>query len=138
MYWELIRFRVKLLSYTIHRWYRHFITTTNICVHRAYEYSTKKSITNLDETQPRKFIFHVYGFRDGLRTFCLQMTDHSSCVKIFSVIERLTKIPTKLQILSYKNTIISPNHLACTYGFTDENNIHLSVKGQGGGPSDDG
>ena len=137
MYRELIKFHVKLLRYTIHRWYKHFISTTSICVHRACEYSTQKNITNLDET-PRKYIFHVYGFHNGLRTFCLQMTDHSSCEKIFSVIEMLTKISTKLQILSYKNTIISPNHLACTYGFADENNIHLSVKGHGGGPSDDG
>ena len=59
-------------------------------------------------------------------------------MQIFSMIERLTKIPTKLQMLSYRNSIISPNNLAHSYGFDDENNIHLSLRGHGGGPSDDG
>ena len=43
---------------------------------------------------------------------CLQMTDHSFCRQIFAMIGILTKISTKLQMLSYRNAMISPNHLA--------------------------
>ena len=100
---------------------------------------SRSSITEplTDEKTRKYYTFYIYGFHNKQLTFCLHLSNHNSCMQIFSMIERLTKIPTKLQMLSYRNSIISPSNLAHSYGFADENSIYLSVRGHGGGLSDD-
>ena len=60
------------------------------------------------------------------------------CQDLFTEIENLTGIPQKLQALSYRQHTLDPQCPMCDYNFSDDNLINLSVKGLGGGPSDDG
>ena len=65
--------------------------------------------------------------------YTLHMSEKTSCVPMYAEIERQTKIPRKLQLLMFRGKMISPYHLACDCDFGEENTIHLSVKGLGGG-----
>ena len=61
----------------------------------------------------------------------------SLCQNLFTEVEKLTGIPQKLQALSYRQRTLDPQHPMCDYNFSDDNVINLSIKGLGGGPSDD-
>ena len=60
------------------------------------------------------------------------------CQNLFTEVEKLTGIPQKLQALSYRQHTLDPQCPMCDYNFSDDNVINLSIKGLGGGPSDDG
>ena len=63
-------------------------------------------LVTTSDKKTRKYTFYIYGFHNGLLTFCLHLSDNDSCMQIFSMIEQLTKIPTKLQMLSYIGTVL--------------------------------
>ena len=80
------------------------------------------------------YSFKILGPNDQKVSFDLNLSKMSSCGPIYyAEIERQTKIPQRLQLLTYKSRMISPRHLACDCGFVKESTIHLSVKGLGGG-----
>ena len=91
-----------------------------------------------EHKESKEFNFIVNGPNNNRITFSLQLTKDDACARIFAEVEKLMKIPQKCQMLLYQKTLISPNCLVHHYNFTKESTIDLSVKGLGGGESDDG
>ena len=67
------------------------------------------------------------------------MFDESTrCKLLFDEIEKLTGIPTGLQMISYGNRMMHPSILIQQFEIEDGKYIILTVKGVGGGGSDEG
>ena len=81
--------------------------------------------------------FHIIGSSKEFQVH-LNVSRKSLCQDLYKEVEKQTNIPQKLQLLSFRQHIIDPQSPVCGYNFSDENSVYMSVKGLGGGPTDDG
>ena len=104
-----------------------------------YKCSSSESISHdVHECGVKCLRFDIRGANSKHFTVILNVSQESLYQDLFAEVEKLTSIPQKLQLLTFRQCILDSKHLMHEYKFSSENIIDLSVKGVGGGPSDDG
>ena len=68
----------------------------------------------------------------------LKASKDTLCKELFVKVEKITRISRKMQLLTFRQFMLGPNRTMTSYKFGDENIVHLSVRGLGGGSTDDG
>ena len=123
--------RKRILCYI----FSHFEKVWTYLKDSGYSYATDTS--EVDHNVDIRLCFTIKGISKEFKVV-LNSNKYSLCQDLFAEIENLTSIPQKSQALSYRQHSLHPKHPLCDYNFSDDNLIYLSVKGLGGGPSDDG
>ena len=114
-----------------------------------YYVSCRSSLSSLlslrysDETQhqdeyPKYIHFLIKGSLNQTFSVLLKVSKDTLCKELFVKVEKITRIPRTMQLLTFRQFVLGPNRTMTNYKFGDENIVHLSVKGLGGGSTDDG
>ena len=89
-------------------------------------------------TQSKIIHFLIKGSLTQTFSVLLKVSKDTLCKEFFVKVEKITRIPRTMQLLTFRQFVIGPNRTMTSYKFGDENIVHLSVKGLGGGSTDDG